>query len=632
MMRLQEPRAAGPLSMKRRMKPTGLTHRAVVSLGVALTLCAMLPSAASAQDGRTFPMFQPFSPPENPPSAQRQILGKILFWDEQLSSDNTMSCGTCHIPSHAGNDPRQGVNPSYDGIFGTPDDVAGSPGVILTDESGEYLRSVLFELLPQTTARRSMPNFMAPFTANLFWDGRAEGEFTDPVTGQVLSSTGIAATEIQALMPLMDDVEMAHQNRDWPSLLSKLTQVRPLALASELPADMQDAIEQHETYPALFEQAFGTPEITAGRIGFAIANYQRTLVPDQTPWDLWNAGDDNAMTPDQLAGYQRYRASTCVDCHVAPMFTNFDFNVDGVRPVDEDLGRAAVTGANPERGAFKMGTVRNAGIRDRFMHTGGLQTLDDVFDFYAHRNGQQPEFENLDFRLRFPIVFSPEDEAIVKEFITGALTDPRIENEEYPFDRPKLYSENSTPNPMVLSAGNAGTGGYVPQMIAIVPPNIGNDGFKIGVDFALGGAQGWVAVSSSAPVNGQVAQDTLLGPVTLNGMSSGEGYATMFYPLLDTALEGQTFYMQWLIADPNAQDGFARSDIAQVTPFCSMIASCSPQCAADFDGNGVLDFFDVSMFLKAYNASDPVADLDGNGMLDFFDVSVFVNAYAAGCP
>ena len=618
--------------MKIRTNPKGLHRCAVVCFAAALLSCGAFSTDASAQDGRTFPMFTPFSPPQNPPSAERQILGKILFWDEQLSSDNTMSCGTCHIPSHASTDPRAGVNPAYDGIFDTADDVAGSPGLILQDQDGEYLRSVLFDLLPQATPRRSMPNIMGPFTANLFWDGRAEGLYIDPVTGEQLSATGIAATEIQSLHPLMNDIEMAHQNRSWPELLQKLEGVRPLALASEIPEDMLEAIEQYPTYPDLFAQAFGTPEITAGRIGFAMANYQRTLMPDQSPWDLWNAGDDDAITPDQLAGYMRYRESTCVDCHVPPMFTNFDFNVDGVRPVIEDRGRADITGANPERGAFKMGTVRNAGIRDRFMHTGGLETLDDVFDFYAHRNGQQPVFDNLDFRLFSPIVFSPEDEALVKEFIVGALTDPRLANEEYPFDRPKLYSEQATPNPMVLPGGAAGTGGYVPEIIAVVPPNIGNSEFKIGVDFALGGAQAWVAVSSSPPSDGKVAQDTLLGPIALNGMSASEGYGTMFYPLDDTSMDGETFYMQWLIADPNATDGFARSGIAQVTPFCSMIASCSDQCIADLSGDGVLDFFDLSVFIDAYNNEDVLADFDGNGVFNYFDVSAFVNAFAAGCP
>jgi hypothetical protein len=55
-------------------------------------------------------------------------------------------------------------------------------------------------------------------------------------------------------------------------------------------------------------------------------------------------------------------------------------------------------------------------------------------------------------------------------------------------------------------------------------------------------------------------------------------------------------------------------------------------CLADFNGDGVLDFFDVSAFVNAYNASDPSADLNGDGGFDFFDISIYVNAYTAGCP
>ncbi len=36
---------------------------------------------------------------ENPVTEQKRVLGKILFWDEQLSSDDTVACGTCHIPA-----------------------------------------------------------------------------------------------------------------------------------------------------------------------------------------------------------------------------------------------------------------------------------------------------------------------------------------------------------------------------------------------------------------------------------------------------------------------------------------------------------------------------------------------------
>ena len=621
-----------------------LRRSAIITLSAMS--CAILSPHALAGDNdnmRGFPMMDtPFSPPQNPPSAERQILGKILFWDEQLSSDNTMSCGTCHIPSEAGNDPRPGVNPAFDGIFMTQDDVAGSPGLILQDGTGEYLRSVLFDLQPQTTPRRSMNNFMAPLTSNLFWDGRAEiifgptpeesQFFTDPVTGEVLSVTGVAATEMQSLMPIMNDIEMAHQDRDWPTLLEKIGTMIPLALAHDIPQDMLDAIELYPTYPDLFEHAFGSPEVSAGRIAFALANYQRTLIPNETPWDFWNAGDDNAMTADQITGFDIFLNSNCVLCHTPPNFTTFDFTVNGVRPAHEDLGRAGVTGSFPERGMFKMATMRNSGIRDRFMHTGSLTTLEDVFDFYGHRNGLVPDPATRDFRLSAPILFSASDQALLTDFINNALTDPRLANEEFPFDRPKLHTELATPNPLVVPGGNSGTGGFEPKIIAVSPPNIGNAEFKVGVDFALGGAQAWVAVSTSAPKGGVVPQDTLLGPITLNGMSADDGYGTMFYPLMDTALDGQVLYMQWVIADPGAPDGFARSDIAQVTPFCSLIASCAPECVADFDDSGTLDFFDVSIFISAYNDSDPIADLDGNGVFNFFDVSVFVNAFAAGCP
>ncbi len=55
-------------------------------------------------------------------------------------------------------------------------------------------------------------------------------------------------------------------------------------------------------------------------------------------------------------------------------------------------------------------------------------------------------------------------------------------------------------------------------------------------------------------------------------------------------------------------------------------------CVADLNGDGSLDFFDVSAFLSAFTAGDAAADLNGDGRFDFFDVSAFLNAFSAGCP
>ena len=579
------------------------------------------------------PLWPPSSPIQNPPTEAKRVLGKILFWDEQLSSDSTISCGTCHIPSSGGSDPRPGLNPGFDELFGTADDVIGSPGVSSLDAMAEYVHSDSFGLDPQIGGRVAQSNLMAMYNANLFWDGRAELNFVDPETGELLFQSGVGGLEIQASAPILNDVEMAHAGRTWDQVRDKLGRVRPLALADSIPADMLGALAVDPSYGELFEEAFGDPEINAVRISFALATYQRTLVPNQSPWDLWNDGDEDAMTFDQKAGFSLFQASACTFCHPAPTFANSDFFVDGVRPPFEDLGRQIVTGLNSDRGRFRTPSIRNVGLRDKLMHTGTFENIDDVFDHYARRNGRIPFSDNLNGFLVGGISFSPANEIAVKDFLVNGLTDPRVENETFPFDRPSMFTERATPNPEIIEAGEMGSGGFIPKMVALIPPNIGNADFKIGVDFALGGAQAWVAISESAPVGGVVAQDELVGPIALNGMGDGGGYGTLAYPIADDpSLDGMRLYMQWVVADPAGGDGFVRSPVAQLDIFCSEQVACTILCVADFNGDGLSDFFDVSAFLSAFSAMNPAADLTGDGSFDFFDVSGFLSAFGAGCP
>lgn len=55
-------------------------------------------------------------------------------------------------------------------------------------------------------------------------------------------------------------------------------------------------------------------------------------------------------------------------------------------------------------------------------------------------------------------------------------------------------------------------------------------------------------------------------------------------------------------------------------------------CPADRDNNGMLDFFDISLYIAAFNAQDPSADLNDDGQWNFFDVSLYIQQYNAGCP
>ena len=55
-------------------------------------------------------------------------------------------------------------------------------------------------------------------------------------------------------------------------------------------------------------------------------------------------------------------------------------------------------------------------------------------------------------------------------------------------------------------------------------------------------------------------------------------------------------------------------------------------CIADLNGDGVLNFFDISAYLSSFAAGDLVADFNNDGVLNFFDISAFLAEFAAGCP
>jgi len=58
----------------------------------------------------------------------------------------------------------------------------------------------------------------------------------------------------------------------------------------------------------------------------------------------------------------------------------------------------------------------------------------------------------------------------------------------------------------------------------------------------------------------------------------------------------------------------------------------APECPADINNDGELNFFDVSAFLSAFASQELIADFTNDGEWNFFDVSAFLNAFSAGCP
>lgn len=401
---------------------------------IAVLYCLVLPAAPAAAALPPVPV-----PPENPITEDKRVLGKILFWDEQLSSDNSIACGTCHRPAQGGADPRAGRHTGVD--KGTIDDVHGSPGIVSLDRAGKPVAHSIFGDQPQVTPRLSPSNFGALWAPELGWDGRFGGQFVDPSTGTVLIEQG-GALENQALKALLNDAEMAHADLLWSELTQKLERSAPLALASDWPEDVGAALRARPTYPSLFAAAFGDQAISAARIAFAIATYQRTLVADQTAWDRYDGGDSAALGGAALQGWRKLQSFHCTSCHTPPLFTNNDFAQIGVRRAELDRGRELVTGDPEDAGEMKVPTLRNAALRPRFMHTGEFASLSGAIRFYINAP-PLPERDAIPGVGPYTFNMSGIDESDIREFLVQGLVDPRVRAETFPFDRPTLRSERS---------------------------------------------------------------------------------------------------------------------------------------------------------------------------------------------
>jgi cytochrome c peroxidase len=207
-----------------------------------------------------------------------------------------------------------------------------------------------------------------------------------------------------------------------------------------LPPDTAAAIARHPTYAALFEAAFGDGSITPVRIAFALATSHRTLVADQTPYDRFAAGDTTALGGRALHGWKALQAFHCTACHTPPLFTNNEFFQIGLRRADFDRGRENVTGDPEDAGEMKVPSLRNAALKPRFMHTGEFTSLSAAIRFYINTL-PLPERDGIPGAGLYTFNMSNVDETDLNEFIARALTDPRVRDETFPFDRPVLRSE-----------------------------------------------------------------------------------------------------------------------------------------------------------------------------------------------
>ena len=517
------------------------------------------------------PLNPPPAPPGNPVTAAKAYLGKTLFWDEQLSSTRTVACGTCHFSANGGSDSRAIVNnnrsrnPGADGVFGTADDVFASPGVISNKIDGTYDWSATYGFREQVTGRKSRSYVDAGYSNTLFWDGRATPTFTDPIGGGVVLQNG-AALESQALGPPVSAAEMAHSTRNWIDVAVQISAVRPLALSPSIPANLKQWIDGR-SYPELFQEAFGTSEVTPARIAMAIATFERTLYSDQTPFDQ-SVQQIGALTAAETRGQGVFNASRCNVCHAGTLFTDNAFHNIGVRPQTEDTGRFQVTGNANNIGEFRTPSLRNVSLRGPYFHDGHFATLEEVVEFY--NRGGDFDAPNINHNLIRPLNLSPQQKSDLLAFLRRPLTDPRVAAGSAQFDRPTLYTESSRV-PQIIANGTLGSGALTPQVTAVEPPLVGNPSFTVGVSNALGGAQAVLVIDSNDPGTGPVipaSASFARVSLPLSGSGAGQGFGSASLRIRDdAALIGQSFVGRWYVSDPGAAGGVAVSPAFKFTVF-----------------------------------------------------------------
>lgn len=257
-------------------------------------------------------------------------LGRVLFYDKRLSTNQTLSCSSCHQAKYGFADPK----PLSTGFNG------GS------------------------TARNAMGLTQARYypRGHFFWDERAN------------------TLEDQVLMPIQNSVEMG-------MTLNALT----------------NRLSAEPFYTNLFNQAFGTTDVTSDRISRALAQFVRSIISTRSKYDIGLATAFTNFTAQENLGrdifFGRVGTATCAACHGTDNFVPNNVFNNGLEFPYVDKGIGGISGLQRDMGVFKVPSLRNIELTAPYMHDGRFATLEDVVEFY---NSGVVDNPNLAPPLRVP--------------------------------------------------------------------------------------------------------------------------------------------------------------------------------------------------------------------------------------
>ncbi|MFK7760245.1 MAG: GC-type dockerin domain-anchored protein [Phycisphaerales bacterium] len=141
--------------------------------------------------------------------------------------------------------------------------------------------------------------------------------------------------------------------------------------------------------------------------------------------------------------------------------------------------------------------------------------------------------------------------------------------------------------------------------------------------------QAWVNTQDDETLQVEFSSTFGLTWVPVDQIQDTQGWVKMNYRISEYVTPNQIFQVRFIISDDGA-DSLVEAGVDDMS-IASMICNTN-ECAADFTGEGDLNFADISAFLAAFGAQDASADLVSDGSFNFLDVSEFLNLFGAGCP
>ena len=172
--------------------------------------------------------------------------------------------------------------------------------------------------------------------------------------------------------------------------------LNPVEMASTSFEEIIAKLKADKAFSKAFAEVY--PEMTQATLTDAIEHFERTLVTPDSRFDKWLRGDDEAITADELEGYELFKKYDCATCHVGKNLGGLSYELMGLRRhyfperglemTVEDNGRFKETQLERDRHRFKVPGLRNVEHTWPYFHDGTRETLEDaVRDMGLYQSG-----------------------------------------------------------------------------------------------------------------------------------------------------------------------------------------------------------------------------------------------------